>query len=59
MRTNQATGFSMIELLVVLAIIGVASALIIPMFGKGRVDDGTAERRAPACVGLHLARSKR
>lgn len=51
-------GFSMIELLVVLAIIGVASALIIPMFGNGV---STTELRSTArqlASGLRLARSE-
>ncbi len=57
-RLRTLAGFSMIELLVVLAIIATASALVIPMFGNGV---STTELRSAArqlASGLRLARSE-
>ena len=54
----RARGFTMIELLVVLAIIAIASALIIPMFGKGVSTTELKSAARQLAAGLRLARSE-
>jgi general secretion pathway protein H len=51
-------GFSMIELLVVLAIIAIGSALIIPMFGNGVSTTELKSAARQLASGLRLARSE-
>ena len=51
-------GFSMIELLIVLVIIGAASALVIPMFGNGVSTTELKSAARQLASGLRLARSE-
>ena len=51
-------GFSMLEMLVVLAIIAMASALIIPMSGKGVSTTELKSAARQLAAGLRLARSE-
>ena len=51
-------GFSMIELLIVLVIIATASALVIPMFGKGVSTTELKSAARQLASGLRLARSE-
>jgi general secretion pathway protein H len=50
-------GFSMIELLIVLVIIATASALVIPMFGKGVSTTELKSAARQLASGLRLARA--
>ena len=51
-------GFSLIELLIVLVIIGMASALVIPMFGPGVSTTELKSAARQLASGLRLARSE-
>ena len=51
-------GFSLIELLIVLVIIGMASALVIPMFGPGVSTTELKSAARQLAAGLRLARSE-
>jgi general secretion pathway protein H len=55
---RRHAGFSMIELLIVLVIIAIASALVIPMFGKGVSTTELKSAARQLASGLRLARSE-
>src|SRR5260221_11757721 len=55
---RRHAGFSMIELLIVLVIIAIASALIIPIFGGGVSTTELKSAARQLASGLRLARSE-